>query len=395
MEIGLWAMLGGAMLLLRAGLAIYLCGASRSKNALSTIFRSIAELAVGILAFWAIGDAIDRHAPGAMFFRYPPPARPRFLSRWSVFSPPASPSPPPSSAVAPVVSMLGAFLWAGIVTPLAWHHAWDGWLHRVGFVDCAGSCFVHFSAAMAALAGVIFIGPRQGKYNRDGSTNVLLGHHGVSTSIGLLLMLAIWPIYVVGCALLHGAGDEAASAAAFNTILAGSAGAALAMIFTEIRFRKLDVLLIYFGLLGGLTAVTGGADQFSSPQAALVGALAGVIAPWAAMRLDLVWKIDDPSGFIAVCTTGGIIGTLATALLSPGQPDERIHLLGVQCVGLTAIGAISFAISAAAMLALKSLGRLRVSDADEFDGLDLAEHDMNAYPDFQQTTIKSYHTREI
>jgi ammonium transporter, Amt family len=393
MEIGQWAVLGGAMLLLRAGLAIYLCGRSRSKNSLSTLFRGVAEMCVGMLAFWAVGYAILRHSWGDLFCRDPSSDPATFFAAMVCILGAGIAMAPTMERSRPPVAILGAALFAGVVVPLVWRLAWGDRLSQAGFADLAGSSYVHWSGAMAGLAAVLFIGPRQGKYNRDGSTNVLLGHHGVLTSIGLMLMLAFWPAYVAGCALIHG--EMLASGVIFNTALGASAGAAMAMVFSEIRFRKPDVLLVFAGLLSGLVAITGGADQFTAGEAVLVGAIAGFLAPWLEMRLDLVWKIDDPSGLIAVCSAGGLVGTLATAVFAADPTVHLLHAIGVQAVGLVLIGIISFLFGGVLMMILKMARSLRVTEDDEFDGLDLAEHDLNAYPDFQQTTIKSYHTREI
>ncbi|MGA3065230.1 MAG: hypothetical protein ABSF29_00125 [Tepidisphaeraceae bacterium] len=394
MDLSQWAMLGGAMLLLRAGLAVYLCGQSRSKNALSTLFRGVAETSVAILAYWAVGDAILHDSSAALFCRSAA-ADPATLFLAAICVTSAGIAAGPSLERArPIVSLILAALMAGVITPLAWRWTAAGWLHEKGFIDVAGSCFVHWSAAAAGLATVLLVGPRQGKYNRDGSTNVLLGHNGVAASWGLLIMFAMWPIYVTGCILIRG-GGQAEAGAIFNTILAGSAGAVVAMIYSEFRFQKLDVLLVFAGLLGGLVAITGGAGEFSSPQAALVGAAAGIFVPWMEMRSDLIWKLDDPSGLIAVCAGGGLIGTFAGVLLGGGALGDRLHAAGVQAVGLCAIGGVTLLLVGAVMLVLRVSVGVRVKEMDEFDGLDLAEHDLNAYPDFQQTTIKSYHLREM
>jgi ammonium transporter, Amt family len=155
------------------------------------------------------------------------------------------------------------------------------------------------------------------------------------------------------------------------------------------------VHLVYSGLLSGLVAVTGGAAGFSAPHAALVGAAAGIFVPWLEMRLDLVWKIDDPSGLISVCAGGGLIGTIASALLTSDPLGDRLRAAGVQILGLTAVAGMTLLIAGTVLTFLRLAVGVRVSEADEFDGLDLAEHDLNAYPDFQQTTIKSYHLREM
>jgi Amt family ammonium transporter len=147
-------------------------------------------------------------------------------------------------------------------------------------------------------------------------------------------------------------------------------------------------------LLGGLVAISAGAAQLGTPSAVAVGAVAGVLVPLAAVWIDLRFHIDDPCGAIAVHGVGGLWGTVAVGLFLHGTPMERARHLGIQAIGAGAIVLISAVPSVALFAILKATVGLRSKEADEYDGLDLAEHDIGAYPDFQQTMIKSYHLRE-
>ena len=160
------------------------------------------------------------------------------------------------------------------------------------------------------------------------------------------------------------------------------------------EYVKVDVMLTYAGLLGGLVAVTGGAPMFGTPAAFATGAVAGLLVPLAVVRLDLNFRVDDPTMAVAVHGVGGAWGTLAVALFRDVALADRARFLITQLTGLIVIAALATLVALAALAAVKAVAGLRSKEADEFDGLDLAEHDLNAYPDFQQTMIKSYHLRE-
>jgi Amt family ammonium transporter len=141
--------------------------------------------------------------------------------------------------------------------------------------------------------------------------------------------------------------------------------------------------------------MTAGADLLTPFRAAAVGAVAGVIVPYAVVKLDMFWKIDDPAAGIAIHVIGGIWSALAIAALSGGTWDLRLHRIGAEAIGLGLVAGLSVAASCLVFFLLRATVGVRVSEANELEGLDLAEHDLNAYPDFQQTMIKSYHLREM
>jgi ammonium transporter, Amt family len=380
-----WVIFALAAILLRAGLALYMAGISRSKNTISCLFRSTLEMAVGFLAYWLIGAAI---IGGRQELARPTGSSALFLAAIFLIGP-AVVSGATLERGRARVGMAAAILLTGILTPLEWRllHHWN-WLVNLGFLDEAGATFIHFSAGLAAIVAAIAVGPRIGKYNRDGSTNLILGHSMSLSWSGIVLTLAAWTAYVAG---LANSGAEAA----LNAVLAASAAAVAATIYCTIRYGRSDVFLVFAGLLGGLVSITAGADQISSRSAIAIGAVAGVIVPCALVKLDLFWKIDDPAGGIAIHGLGGIFSALAVAALTPGTLGQRLQHLGANAIGLGIVAALSLTASCLVFFALRTMVGVRVSESTEYDGLDLAEHDLNAYPDFQQTMIKSYHLREM
>ncbi|HSU68490.1 MAG TPA: hypothetical protein VLJ39_16540, partial [Tepidisphaeraceae bacterium] len=284
-------------------------------------------------------------------------------------------------------------LLAAIVIPLGANWAWTGWLARLGFIDIAGGTWLHLSGAIFAAVGAIAVGPRTGKYHRDGSASMIPGHNVPLAGVGALLMLAGWAPYLAGC-LIFTHNRALVGPAAVSTLLGGAAAGMSALLLGRHRYGKPDVILTLIGFLGGLVSVTSGAGYIGASWAVLMGAVAGMLVPLAAIWIDLIGRIDDPVSAIAVHGVGGIWGTIATGLFVHGDAMHRLRQTGVQLLGIAAIGLLALVFSVALFAILKATVRLRVSEADEFDGLDLAEHDIGAYPDFQQNTIKSYHLRE-
>jgi Amt family ammonium transporter len=181
-----------------------------------------------------------------------------------------------------------------------------------------------------------------------------------------------------------------------NVLLAASAGALAGMGYGQFRYGKPDVFFTYSGLLGGLVAITAGAASVGNVGAVITGAIGGLIVPLMTFEVDMRWHLDDPLGVVALHGFGGLWSLVAAALFTSTVSGFGAHLklLGVQLMGAAIIAVVAAVISIVTFVVVKAVIGLRVVDADEFDGLDLGEHDINAYPDFQQTTIKSYHLRE-
>jgi Amt family ammonium transporter len=252
---------------------------------------------------------------------------------------------------------------------------------------------IHVAGGLCAAAGAVVVGPRTGKYNRDRSSNFIPGHSAPMASVGVMLMLAGWVPYVLAASMAMN--HSIAGRAAMNVILAAAAGTLVAVIVTHAKYGKPEIMLAYAGLIGALVAISAVGGAVSTIAAVVIGAVAGVIVPIATVQLDLVWKMDDPVGGVAIHVLGGAWGTIAAGIFvhAPSY-GEKFRDIGVQILGLFVIAALSLGLSLCAFALLKKTVGLRLSEDAEWDGIDLAEHDLNAYPDFQQTMIKSYHLRE-
>jgi Amt family ammonium transporter len=395
--------LGAGALLVRVGQALYATGLSRSKNAAGAVARTLFDLCSAALAFWAVGASILVQQRNAFFG-----VRPSLLVGWNVSGEFAGlvafymiavliACAVPAGTLAErsrfFPASLGAIVLAAIVIPVTGMWTWGagGWLHRLGFVDVAGASVLHLTAGVTAAVGAALVGPRNGKYHRDGSASMIPGHNVPLAGAGAMFMFGGWLPYVAGFAILSNA---QAALALLDALLAAAAGGMAAMLFGRFRYGKPDVTLGLLGLLGGLVAISAGAGRVGPPAAVFVGAVAGVIVPMASIFLDLIARVDDPTGAISVHAIGGAWGTLAIGLLLPGSIAARAAHLGIQLAGAAAIAAVAFAVSGGTFYVLRVTVGLRAREADEYDGLDLAEHDIGAYPDFQQTMIKSYHLRE-
>ena len=391
------------VLVLRAGMAVHESGSVRAKNSASALIRNLASVAVGVVAFWAVGGALfmgpkaggifsiecgtlvgwKSNAPAATFF-----AMTAMLLASGIVS----------GVVAErsrfAVSAWASGLLGALLVPLAAYWARTGWLGAIGFHDLGGASFIHLAGACSAAVGAVVVGARMGKFNRDGSSSAIPGHNMPLVSTGLLLMATAWLPYLLGFSLLNG-NAEPVGALPMNVMLAAASAMLAAMVFGHLRYGKVDVHLVYSALLGSLVAISAGADVLGNWAAVVIGVIVGFVVPLAVLSIDLLWRIDDPSSGIAVHGVASVVGILGTGLLGPASGIlGRLKFLGVQTLGIVVIGALAILLSLGLFAALKAMGALRSLQADEFDGLDLAEHDIGAYPDFQQTTIKSYHLRE-
>jgi ammonium transporter, Amt family len=406
MDIGL-VILGAAALLLRAGFGLYASGSLRAKNGASAVLRITADTAVSALVFWAVGAAILFQTNNGYFgldFHYlpgqsPPFADSEFFHLTIILIAGAIVAGAIAERTRFYVGVVLSILLAGLIVPIAGHWAWTGWLKEHGFIDTGGAAVIHLSAAACAAVAALFVGPRVGKYNKDGTSNSIPGHALPLSSVGVLLLLAGWFPYLLGCVISHGpvseaTGEPMVAVAAMNIILAASAGALAGLIYGQFRYGKPDVFFTYTGLLAALVAISAGVTTMGNLGAVITGAIAGLVVPLLTLEVDRQGKLDDPLGVISIHGIGGIWGTFAAALFAPADFHHRLNLLGIQTVGIVAILILSVVLSLAVVLLLKLAGSLRCTDADEQDGLDIGEHDINGYPDFQQTTIKSYHLRE-
>ncbi len=289
-----------------------------------------------------------------------------------------------SGAVAERVK-LGSFLifstiFVAIAYPLAGSWKWgNGWLNRLEtpFYDFAGSTLVHSVGGWGALAGVLILGPRLGKFLPNGKVKPILGHSMPLATIGVFLLWLGWFGFNGGSVL--SADPGLVSLTLVTTSLAASAGAVGAMIISWIILKKPDLSMTLNGILAGLVGITAGADQMDMNTSLIIGLVAGVLVVVSVIFFDKI-KVDDPVGALSVHLVCGIWGTLAVGLLGAkaGMPQFMSQLTGV-----VAYGVFTFIFAFVLFFIIKLILGLRVSEEEEHGGLDLGEHGQEAYPDFQ------------
>ncbi|MBI4886384.1 MAG: ammonium transporter [Acidobacteria bacterium] len=295
-----------------------------------------------------------------------------------------------SGAVAERIKFLSfivfSFILVGVIYPLGGHWAWGGgWLADMGFLDFAGSTVVHSIGGWCALTGVIFLGPRMGKYLKDGTVRPIPGHNMGLATLGTLILWLGWFGFNPGSTM---AADPAAIASiALNTNMAAAAGCLSACAVAWVALGKPDLSMILNGTLAGLVAITAPCSVVSVGSSVLIGLIAGVIVVYAVLFFDKV-KLDDPVGALSVHLVNGVFGTLAVGLFATEGGlffGGGAAKLLTQLTGVVAVGAATFVLSAAAWLLLKSTMGIRVSAEEEAEGLDIGEHGMDAYPGFVPT----------
>jgi ammonium transporter, Amt family len=288
-------------------------------------------------------------------------------------------------------------IWFTLTYSVVSHWIWSphGWLFAHGMQDFAGSTVVHYQGALAALAGALVLGPRIGKFGADGRANPIPGHNIPYAVLGTLILWFGWFGFNSGSTLgvdLGGVGFFAYVATTTN--LAAAAGAVTGVCVAWARLGKPDISMMLNGALGGLVAITA-ASGFVAPWAAvLVGAGSGLIAVFGVVWVESL-GIDDPIGAVAVHGMSGVWGTLATGLFAvpalAGKLDTgtgglfytgSFHQLGVQALGVAAVGAFSFGTSFASLYSMHALWGIRVDADVESGGLDVHEHGMWGYPEF-------------
>ncbi len=291
-----------------------------------------------------------------------------------------------SGAVAERIK-LGSFLvfstiFVAFVYPVLGSWKWGaGWLDRMGFYDFAGSTLVHSVGGWGALAGVLLLGPRLGKYV-NGKVRPIPGHSMPLATIGVFLLWLGWFGFNGGSVL--SADPGLTSLVLVTTSLAASAGAVGAMFTLMITSRKPDLTMILNGVLAGLVGITAGADLMSMWSSIVIGLIAGAIVVFSVIFIDRI-RLDDPVGAISVHLVCGIWGTLAVGIFGA---KAGLAQLGIQAVGVLAYGVAAFVCALIIFLAVKAVMGLRVSPEEEMEGLDMGEHGMSAYSDFTISVTK-------
>jgi Amt family ammonium transporter len=289
-----------------------------------------------------------------------------------------------SAAYAVIYSVVAHWIWSA-----------NGWLAGYGMQDFAGSTVVHYQGALAGLAGALLLGPRIGKFGADGKPNAIPGHNMAFVTLGVIILWFGWFGFNPGSTLAVDFPEVGFFAyVALNTNVAAAAGVLGAVLVAWLVIDKPDLSMMLNGAIGALVAITA-ACAFVAPWAALViGAVAGGIVVLGVLLVERL-GIDDPIGAIAAHGLAGVWGTLSLGLLAAPSLVERIgvgeagllyggglHQLGVQALGLVAVGAFTFTAAFAVLFAMKAAAGIRVTPEVETAGLDVSEHGMWGYPEF-------------
>ena len=385
--------------IMHLGFAALESGMTRAKNTVNILFKNTAIIAIGLLTYALVGfnlmypgDFSLGEFVGFAGFGLDPGAE----GNTSAYNPgytyytdfifqgmfAATAATIVSGAVAERIK-LGSFLvfttvYVAIIYPIAGSWKWGaGWLDQMGFYDFAGSTLVHSVGGWAALAGVIVLGPRLGKYV-DGKIRPVAGHSMPLATIGVFLLWLGWYGFNGGSVL---SADPALVSLVFvTTSLAAAAGVIGAMAASWGLQHKPDLSMVLNGSLAGLVGITAGADTVGVMSAIIIGFVAGLIVVGSVLGLDRA-KLDDPVGAISVHLVCGVWGTLAVGIFST-NPE---HSFLTQLIGVLAYGVFCFLAAFVIFFALKALLGLRVDPEEERMGLDVGEHGMEAYGGFQIT----------
>lgn len=271
-----------------------------------------------------------------------------------------------------------AVVMTAFIYPISGFWTWGGgWLSTLGYFDYAGSGIVHLAGASAALAGVLVLGPRKGKYGKDGAINAIPGANMPLAALGTLILWMGWFGFNGGSELKI---SDVASAnnmaqVLLNTNASAAGGVIAALILSKLYFRKADLTMVLNGAIAGLVSITADPLSPSGLGATLIGAVGGVLVMVAIVALDKL-RIDDPVGAISAHGVAGIWGVMVVPVSNAGAS------FGAQLIGAIAIFAWVFIASLIVWLIIKALMGVRVSEEDEYEGVDLAECGLEAYPEF-------------
>ena len=289
-----------------------------------------------------------------------------------------------SGAVAERMRLIPFFIFAvvmtGFIYPVQGYWKWGGgWLDAIGYTDFAGSGVVHLCGASAALAAVLILGARSGKYGSDGSVTVMRGSNIPIAALGAFILWLGWFGFNGGSQLaVHTVDNANAVAQVFlNTNAAAAGGVLGAIIISKILTGKMDVTMGINGAIAGLVAITAAPDTPSGGLATIIGAVGGVIVYFSVVFFDSVLKVDDPVGAISAHGTVGVWGIMATPLSGAGA-------FGTQAIGAVSIFLWTFITAGATLLVIKAIMGLRPTLEDEMEGMDASEVGVSAYPEFSE-----------
>lgn len=394
----LWILIAAAMVMfMQPGFALVESGFTRSKNTANILMKNLMDFSIGSLAFWLIGytimygeDVGGFIGKASLFFNsdaingVPDKASLMFQT---VFA--ATAATIVSGAVAERTKFSAYLIFSVAITviiyPISGHWVWGGgWLSELGFHDFAGSTVVHSVGAWVGLIGAAMVGPRIGKYGKDGKPKAIPGSNLAMGALGVFILWFGWFGFNPGSQLAASGVDnaKAISHIFITTNLAAAAGAVTAMVITWMKYKRPDLSITLNGALAGLVAITAGCDVVSPGGAVVIGIIAGVVLVFGVEFIERILKVDDPVGAVSVHGLSGATGTILVGLFSTTEGlfyGEGARLLGIQTIGVLAVAAWAMGLGFILFYILKKTSGIRVSRVIEEEGLDVYEHGESAF----------------
>lgn len=393
---------------MQAGFAMVESGFTRAKNSVNIMMKNLMDFSIGSLGYWILGFGIMFGATmGGLFGTsgfFLADAIPdtadwpfAFFIFQTVFA--ATAATIVSGAMAERTKFSSYLVYSVVISaliyPISGHWAWGslfngaGWLENLGFIDFAGSTVVHSVGGWAALAGAIVLGPRIGKYAKNGKSKAIMGHSIPLAALGVFILWFGWFGFNPGSTTAGT--DLSIGRIAVTTNLAAAAGAVAAMVTAWIVIGKPDASMALNGVLAGLVAITAPCANVSPMSAVIIGLIAGVLVVFSVLFIDKVLKIDDPVGAVSVHGVCGAFGTLAAGFFAQEQYGGvnglffggGFDVLGVQFLGVVSVFAWAFGAAFIMFTIIKATIGLRVKPEEEVQGLDIGEHGQEAYAGFQ------------
>ena len=396
----IWVLLGAALVFfMQAGFAMCEAGFTRAKNTGNILMKNLMDFCIGTPLYWLFGYGIMFGAGTALFGWIDPfimkdysHILPAGVPLWAyaifqtVFC--ATSATIVSGSMAERTKFSAYCIYSAAISlfiyPVSGHWIWGGgFLAEMGFHDFAGSTAVHMVGGVCALIGAKILGPRVGKYGKDGKPRAILGHNLSIAALGVFILWFCW-FGFNGASTVGMDSDEligSASLVFFNTNLAAALATLVCMIYTWMRYGKPDVSMTFNAALAGLVGITAGCDAVNPFGAAVIGLVCGIAVVLAVGFFDKVVKIDDPVGAISVHGVCGALGTILTGLFATGQSTMKgvfygggFKFFGVQCIGVLATIAWTAVIITVVFFIIKKTIGLRADAEDEIMGLDRSEH---------------------
>ena len=384
---------------MQAGFAMVEAGLTRCKNTVNILMKNLMDFAVGSIVFWAIGFGLMFGVTNGLFGTdgfflsdFAKSGDKWVFAFWMfqvVFA--ATAATIVSGAMAERTKFVAYLIYSAIVStliyPIFGSWAWGslfhggGWLENLGFIDFAGSTVVHSIGGWVALAGAVVLGPRIGKYGPDGKPRAIPGHNLTLAALGTFILWFGWFGFNPGSTT---AANADTAYIAVNTNLAGAAGAIASMFTAWIIFKKPEATMTFNGALAGLVAITSPCANVSAFSSIIIGLGAGVLVVLSVLFFEKVAKVDDPVGAISVHGVCGAFGTISAGIFDINGFSWSV--VGVQVLGVVTAFAWAFGLGFILFKIIEKTIGLRVTKAEEMEGLDIGEHGLEAYPEFEKVS---------